>query len=114
MGQASQFDTGFLVAVVSQQRFVADIIIDHQMRPSTHPETGGHAHHYALFADKTITGDAFLTQPTLLNDYLEFPFVDQIFAIRRHTIDKKKRKRNQRHVIIQIPSFTLLDYLVYT
>jgi len=26
---------------------------------------------------------------TLLNDYLEFPFVGQIFAIRRHTIDKK-------------------------
>jgi predicted transposase YbfD/YdcC len=26
---------------------------------------------------------------TVLNDYLEFPFVGQIFAIRRHTIDKK-------------------------
>ena len=26
---------------------------------------------------------------TLLNDYLEFPFVGQIFAIQRHTIDKK-------------------------
>ena len=31
---------------------------------------------------------------TLLNDYLDFPFVGQIFAIHRHTIDKKKRKRN--------------------
>lgn len=26
---------------------------------------------------------------TVLNDYLEFPFVGQIFAIQRHTIDKK-------------------------
>jgi len=33
---------------------------------------------------------------TELNNYLEFPFVGQIFAIQRHTIDKK-RQRNQRH-----------------
>jgi hypothetical protein len=26
---------------------------------------------------------------TVLNDYLEFPFVGQVFAIQRHTIDKK-------------------------
>ena len=29
---------------------------------------------------------------TQLNDYLNFPFVGQIFAIRRHTIDKKSGK----------------------
>jgi len=29
---------------------------------------------------------------TLLNDYLDFPFVGQIFAIQRHTIDKKSGK----------------------
>jgi len=29
---------------------------------------------------------------TLLNDYLDFPFVGQIFAIRRHTINKKSGK----------------------
>jgi predicted transposase YbfD/YdcC len=29
---------------------------------------------------------------TLLNDYLDFPFVGQIFAIHRHTIDKKSGK----------------------
>lgn len=36
---------------------------------------------------------------TLLNDYLDFPFVSQIFAIHRHTIDKKKRQRNQRYCL---------------
>jgi len=29
---------------------------------------------------------------TALNNYLEFPFVGQIFAIQRHTIDKKSGK----------------------
>jgi hypothetical protein len=29
---------------------------------------------------------------TELNNYLEFPFVGQIFAIQRHTIDKKSGK----------------------
>ena len=29
---------------------------------------------------------------TLLNDYLDFPYVGQIFAIQRHTIDKKSGK----------------------
>jgi predicted transposase YbfD/YdcC len=29
---------------------------------------------------------------TLLNDYLDFPFVGQIFAIHRHTINKKSGK----------------------
>ena len=32
---------------------------------------------------------------TRLNDYLDFPFVGQIFAIQRHTIDKKTGKETQ-------------------
>jgi len=33
---------------------------------------------------------------TRLNDYLDFPFVGQIFAIQRHTVDKKQAK-NERN-----------------
>lgn len=32
---------------------------------------------------------------TLLNDYLDFPFVGQIFAIQRHSIDKKSGKETK-------------------
>jgi len=33
---------------------------------------------------------------TRLNDYLDFPFVGQIFAIQRHTIDKKQAKNRKK------------------
>ncbi len=32
---------------------------------------------------------------TALNDYLNFPFVGQVFAIQRHTIDKKTGKETK-------------------
>jgi len=33
---------------------------------------------------------------TRLNDYLDFPFVGQIFAIQRHTVDKKQAKKRKK------------------
>ena len=36
---------------------------------------------------------------TLLNGYLDFPFVGQIFAIQRHTIDKKKAAKKPTRLL---------------
>jgi len=54
------------------------------------PKTPDYSEPYTL-AHGRIESRSIWTS-TQLNDYLDFPFVGQIFAIRRHTIDKKSGK----------------------